>query len=174
MLGRARREKAHRTIQWAMRRALSVGTTATGGVLSVASNRMKANAWFLLTMLCYRKGSGLRETGQHFAGVGIHNGHAQLAGVGEGHGIHAPILAIQGDQIRQNFIHEDSPNNVMLQNGVDAKSSHAANTRGGLWFRVGEVGFEPCTGITHTEEAGIFAAIGRGDDFRIDGHSEFS
>ena len=59
MLGRARREKAHRTIQWAKRRALSVGTTATGGVLSVASNRMKANAWFPLTMLCYRKGSAL-------------------------------------------------------------------------------------------------------------------
>jgi len=36
-----------------------------------------------------------------------------------------------------------------------------------------EIGFEPCTGITHTEETRIFAAIGRNDDFRVDGHSEF-
>lgn len=57
---------------------------------------------------------------------------------------------------------------------ADAKTGHLTNTRRGLGFRVREVGFKPCTGITHTEETRIFAAIGRDYNFGVDGHSELS
>ena len=68
----------------------------------------------------------------------------------------------------------DMPGRWKVEGSTDTEPGHLADPRGGLWFCMGEVGFEPCAGITHAKETRILAAIGRDYNFRVDGHSEFS